>query len=161
MNPDVKKTFEIRSKIISLLSEDKKKIEEYLSYISTLTQGINLRLDTKTLPYKNISEYTVEEGEFRYLLIKSRKWNYVLQDENFKFRIDNNHLMIIDNYFLFNLFIYLSSSLCLRTVARLVKIRLGALCIANIQASAGCIEVGCWVVGEHAHRYLHHLAKLL
>ena len=46
---------------------------------------------------KNISEYTVEEGEFRYLLIKSRKWNYVLQDENFKFRIDNNHLMIIDN----------------------------------------------------------------
>ena len=46
---------------------------------------------------KNISEYTVEEGEFRYLLIKSRKWNYVLQDENFKFRIDNNHLMIIDD----------------------------------------------------------------
>ena len=46
---------------------------------------------------KNISEYTIEEGEFRYLLIKNRKWNYVLQDENFKFRIDNNHLMIIDD----------------------------------------------------------------
>ena len=46
---------------------------------------------------KNISEYTVEEGEFRYLLIKSRKWNYVLQDEHFKFRIDNNYLMIIDD----------------------------------------------------------------
>ena len=69
--------------------------------------------------------------------------------------------MIIDNYFLFNLFIYLSCCLCLRTVASLVKIRLGALCIANIQASAGSIEVGCWVVGKHAYRYLHHLAKLL
>ena len=39
--------------------------EEYLSYISTLTQGINLRLDTKTLPYKNISEY---ENYFRMRL---------------------------------------------------------------------------------------------
>ena len=65
LSSNTNKSEEIRSKIISLLSEDKKKIEEYLSYISTLTQGINLRLDTKTLPYKNISEY---ENYFRMRL---------------------------------------------------------------------------------------------
>lgn len=65
LSSNTNKSEEIRSRIISLLSEDKKKIEEYLSYISTLTQGINLRLDTKTLPYKNISEY---ENYFRMRL---------------------------------------------------------------------------------------------
>ena len=65
LSSNTNKSEEIRCKIISLLREDKKKIEEYLSYISTLTQGINLRLDTKTLPYKNISEY---ENYFRMRL---------------------------------------------------------------------------------------------
>ena len=65
LSSNTNKSEEIRNRIISLLNEDKKKIEEYLSYISDLTQGINLSLDTKTLPYKNISEY---ENYFRMRL---------------------------------------------------------------------------------------------
>lgn len=65
LSSDTNKSEDIRNRIISLLNEDKKKIEEYLSYISTLTQGISLSLDTKTLPYKNISEY---ENYFRMRL---------------------------------------------------------------------------------------------
>lgn len=62
-NEDKKK--EIKDRLLSLFMQDKDEIETYLKYISTFSDGINLRIDYKTLPYKNIKEY---EKHFRMRL---------------------------------------------------------------------------------------------
>lgn len=62
-NEDKKK--EIKDRLLSLFMQDKDEIETYLKYISTFSDGINLRIDYKTLPYKNIKEY---EKHFRIRL---------------------------------------------------------------------------------------------
>lgn len=57
ISKDEKKKKEIKERLLSLFIQDKDEIETYLKYITTFSDGINLRMDYKTLQYKNIKEY--------------------------------------------------------------------------------------------------------
>ena len=54
-------------------------------------------LREQELVCKNISEYTVEEGEFRYKLIRTNKWSWTLQGELYTFFIRDNELYMTDS----------------------------------------------------------------
>lgn len=57
ISKDEDKKKEIKERLLSLFIQDKDEIETYLKYITTFSDGINLRIDYKTLQYKNIKEY--------------------------------------------------------------------------------------------------------
>lgn len=77
----------IKNEIIDIFNKDKIEIENYLSYITTLSNGINLRLEYKTLPYKNIKEY---EKYFRIKLQSLlEKLLTISKDEEYKTLIKN------------------------------------------------------------------------
>lgn len=65
LTSDHKNQMVLRRKILTLLEEDKKDVKEYLEYINTLTDGINLRLAPPLLGYKDLTSY---ETHFRIKL---------------------------------------------------------------------------------------------